>query len=214
MPFLVRRKTIAIFIGEEIMRKQSSLVLAMVTIVSLGGVCKAVPVEWSVDDGGNGHFYEAVVVTAGINWAYANAAAVTAGRYLATITSAEENAFVYALVSSDSSFWTVGLGGESVGPWLGGFQPGGSPEPDGNWQWVTGELFAYTNWAQYEPNNYRGIEHYLSFYNATPNSMAPTWNDIPDYDPPYSPVGYVVEIPEPATLLLLGLCSLMLRKKQ
>ncbi len=196
------------------MRKASLIIGVMVVIASLGSLCEAVPVEWSISSGGNGHFYEVIPVPESISWENASSSAIAAGGYLATITSAEENAFVYALVSSDSSFWTVGLGGESVGPWLGGFQPGGSPEPDGNWQWVTGELFAYTNWAQYEPNNYRGIEHYLSFYNATPNSMAPTWNDIPDYDPPYSPIGYVVEIPEPTTLLLLGLGSLMLRKKQ
>ncbi len=196
------------------MRKGYVYVLVFAIITCFSGMCKATMVEWSPDDGGNGHFYEVILVTEGIDWQTANNAAMAAGGYLATTTSAEENAFVYALVSSDSSFWTVGLGGESVGPWLGGFQPAGSPEPDGNWQWITGELFAYTNWAQYEPNNYRGIEHYLSFYNATPNSMAPTWNHIPDYDPPYSPVGYVVEIPEPATLLLLGLGSLVLRKKQ
>lgn len=196
------------------MRKVSVFVFVFALITCLANVSNATMVEWSTDDGGNGHFYEAVLVPEGISWEEATNAAILAGGHLATITSAGENAFVYALVSSENSFWTVGLGGESVGPWLGGFQPDGSLEPDGNWQWVTGELFAYTNWAQYEPNNYGGIEHYLSFYNAIPNSMAPTWNDIPDYDPPYSPVGYVVEIPEPATLLLFGLGGIFLRRRR
>ncbi len=44
--------------------------------------------------------------------------------------------------------------------------------------------------------------------------MASTWNDIPNYGPPHAPVGYVIEyVPEPATLLLLGLGAVILRKR-
>ncbi len=93
----------------------------------------------------NGHYYE-VVVTA-LSWPQARTvsqASMFNGRngHLATITSQAENSFVASLLS------TLGMPA-----WIGGFQPPGSPEPSGDWQWVTGEPFTYTNWGPGEPNN-------------------------------------------------------------
>jgi hypothetical protein len=114
-------------------------------------------VEWPVSDGGNGHFYEAVAVPDRINWTDAQAAVVAAGGYLATITSAEEQAFVYAQALANLAVWEPS--GDRRGPWLGGLQPPGSPEPGGAWGWVTGEPFAYTYWTSGEPNNSGGTEY-------------------------------------------------------
>src|SRR5882672_3346614 len=77
--------------------------------------------EWRADVGGNGHFYEAVQAPAGITWDDAEAYAAAHGGYLATITSKEENAFVFKLVD-DAGFWMDGPRGESLGPWLGGLK--------------------------------------------------------------------------------------------
>ena len=170
--------------------------------------------QWSTVTGGNGHYYEAVLVPERISWADAKTNAEIKGGYLATITSPEENAFVFNLVIAPD-YWTVGITGQSLGPWLGGYQPTGSSEPDGNWQWVTGEPFTYTCWAQSEPSNGWGLEHFLSFYNGTPNSVASTWNDLKSYDPPYAPIAYIVEyVPEPCTLFLLGLGGLAISLKR
>jgi len=106
------------------MRKQSILVVVSLVIGFSGGVCKAMPTEWLVADGGNGHFYE-VVYDHDIFWADAMDVAISAGGYLATITSQEEEDFVWTVIDDAALSW-------SVGPWLGGFQPDGSPEPDGN----------------------------------------------------------------------------------
>lgn len=154
----------------------------------------------------NGHYYELILqprtepVGGGIDWATANAGATgmtflgTLG-HLATITSATENSFVASLlpavVPNDFLFRSW---------WLGGLQPDGSAEPAANWQWVTGEPFAYTNWANDEPNNFDGGEDRLSMYQPG------LWNDVfgtRGYD------GYVVEfdvsaVPEPASLTLLA----------
>ena len=57
----------------------------------------ASPVQWSIADGGNGHYYEAVLVPEGISWTDADliASSKAGDWHLATISSAEENDFVY-----------------------------------------------------------------------------------------------------------------------
>jgi hypothetical protein len=95
----------------------------------------------------NGHYYRTLSPLSA-SWVYAKLFAfqqVKDGQrgHLVTITSASEQAFVVNNVPTGSGIWT------------GGFQPAGSPEPAGNWQWITGEPFEYTNWPSgYEPNNY------------------------------------------------------------
>ena len=71
---------------------------------------------WPVSAGGNGHWYRVVHVPAGLMWNDANEAARAEGGYLATITSAEENAFVFSLIQ-DPIYWNG-----PRGPWIGGFQ--------------------------------------------------------------------------------------------
>lgn len=52
------------------------------------------------------HYYEAVYVSSvNLNWFQAAFLAQDAGGYLASITSAEENAFVFNLVSDKKFFW-------------------------------------------------------------------------------------------------------------
>jgi hypothetical protein len=112
-------------------------------------------VQWEVTEGGNGHWYADVNVSGHITWEEARSAAEAhgSGTYLATITSRLENDFVSTLMVP---------GGEGAA--IGGFQPPGTREPEGGWQWVTGEAFIYTNWKNGEPNNYQGVEEdFLGF---------------------------------------------------
>jgi len=172
-------------------------------------------VQWLVQDGGNGHFYEPVTTAPpGVSWSVAKAAAESAGGYLVTITSAQESAFVFSLVT-DPKYWVSG-GGNVFGLWLGGYQGENSPEPNGGWRWVSGEPWIFTAWAAGEPNNQGGNENVLSYMGK--GIAAPTWNDGVDVQPtnPASP-GYIIEyIPEPATLslLALGVAALMARRKK
>lgn len=138
-----------------------------------------------MSDGGNDHLYEAILTPDGISWSQANAAAEArgCGWHLVTITSAQENAFVYSLVSGNPAFWNCCLSRNSAGPWLGGRQEIRCVSP---WEWVTGEPFDYTNWGPREPfcNGERiGLFGYQ-------RSMGPHWNDVPDGFPVY---GYVIE---------------------
>lgn len=136
----------------------------------------------------NGHYYEAVVVSNGISWTNAKAAAEARGGYLATLTSAAENDFVFGLIDS-ATFWTLGGSPQSsFGPWLGG------EFKSGVWQWVTGEPWSYTNWHSGQPDRASGVEDKLMFWVRTANVRQSTWNDVINYDnPPGRPITYVIE---------------------
>ena len=198
------------------MRTTTTMILAAAALV-LGGaatVTEAVTVQWTVAEGGNGHLYEAVLVPSGIYWADAKAAAEGAGGYLATITSPEENAFVYGLASANAALWNVKPNGDSLGPWLGGYQAEGSLEPAGGWRWVTNEPWQFTNWAPFEPNNTYGTEDRLQLFGFQ-TAKGSAWNDFRQADPLFPVYGYVVEtIPEPATLSLLALGALAALRKR
>lgn len=154
------------------------------------------PIQWAA---GNGHYYDVVPVTDQVTWdaSFASAASTIFNGvpgFLATITSQAEQDFI------------VGQFGDAIrAKWLGGFQPPGSPEPAGGWQWITGEPFVYNNWESTEPNNSGGNENHLLFATAGLATLG-VWNDLNGEAPPATFVnGYVVEfVPEPSTLTLTG----------
>jgi len=177
--------------------------------------------QWTTASGGNGHYYQVVGLAAPISWSDANTAATAAGGYLATITSANENTFVFNLTNSPA-YWDQSV--NDHGPWLGGFQPSGSQEPAGGWQWVTQpgagspEPFSYTNWAAGQPSNDNGIEDSLNFFHSG-TGTADTWNDEANSNTFVK--SYVIEYnsaptPEPGTALagvLVGVGLLMRRRR-
>jgi len=147
-------------------------------IAAVAGTAVAQPVQWRVEDGGNGHWYEVLVAAPYTSWSQAGAIASARGGYLATVTSAAEWSFVKQ-VSNQSDAW---IGPDSIcGPWLGGYQNRNDPdhsEPTGGWQWVTGEPFSFTDWGGGEPNNDCGgvVEDYLCMWDVG----NPRWNDLGD----------------------------------
>ncbi|MCZ8222405.1 MAG: lectin-like protein [Microcystis sp. LE19-84.1B] len=159
-------------------------------------------VQWKSEEGGNSHYYKVIYQPNGISWNTAKAQAEALGGYLVTITSAEENNFVSSLFSGNSSAWK-NLGIDTRGPWIGGFQPPNSPEPNGGWQWVSGEPFNYTNWGvsangdqQPLDNNDFG-EDYIHFFGGGNNNFtAKTWNDLNDDTSSIggNPIAYIIEI--------------------
>jgi Lectin C-type domain len=155
---------------------------ATILLVHLS-LASADPVRWS----GNGHFYEVMSAPGTISWEDANTAAVAAGGYLATITSSDENAFVFGIVNN-AAYWH-----DASGPWLGGYQSPATPQPNANWRWVTGEPWSYTNWQNGQPNDSGGkAEDKLQFGFAP---LVSVWNDIMSVEPTpaYRPIAYVVE---------------------
>lgn len=143
-------------------------------------------VQWDVSSGGNGHWYKPVPGFPGLTWTLANELAQAQGGHLATITSAEENAFVFSLVANDPQYWNFCC--NYSGAALGGLQQDGAPEPAGGWYWVTGEPWTYSNWGPGLPDDQegRGPEERLHFFN--PDGQ---WNDLGKLD--FNLGGYVIE---------------------
>lgn len=176
-----------------------SLTIALASFAAPGAL--AVPVQWRIVDGGNGHEYEAVLTASGVSWDDANAAAAARGSgwHLATSTSAAENAFLFDLID-DPVFWSQpsGPGTHSSGPWLGALNTG----PGSNdFEWVTGEPFSYQNWAPGEPNLIGGLPQAVHFFGYE-TFIGSQWND----SPPHGLYHYILEnpIPEPTAAWLLG----------
>ena len=101
--------------------------------------------------------------------------------HLATITSAEENAFIQSAFNDGlrHSAW-IGLTDDEA---YGGQESGGPSNPGAPyWVWVTGEPVAYTNWIAGAPNNQLHIpegEDYTEFVFENQGE----WNDLPDFQP-------------------------------
>jgi hypothetical protein len=87
----------------------------LVVIGLLLGVALAVtsvhasPVQWTVENGGNGHWYDVVDpgVVDGVTWDWSYADAVQKGGYLATLTSQNEYAFVNGVISNYGLTWGI-----------------------------------------------------------------------------------------------------------
>lgn len=169
------------------------------------------PVRWDVGDGGNGHWYEVLTgpllsngVPSVVTWSDANLSAESRGGYLATISSPAENDFVFNLADSPE-FWAGDTIGNYFGPWLGGEQLPGAPNPASDWAWVTGEPFKFTNWHSGEPNDLFGqLEEDRILFFATEDltgTRSNYWND--EWSMRRITTSYVVEyIPEPAAFAL------------
>jgi alpha-tubulin suppressor-like RCC1 family protein len=142
----------------------------------------------------NGNYYQEIAVAGGIDWPEADAAARSRmykgmSGHLVTLTSAQENQFVFGnMPNAIQGNW-----------WIGGHQNTVSPEysePGGGWEWVTDEPFSYTNWQTNEPNNVNSQEqeNYLQIL------LNGKWNDNVRA---IKLGGYVIEYEDPAVADLL-----------
>jgi hypothetical protein len=78
------------------------------------------------------------------------------GAQLASIHSADENAFVYRLATS-----TLDLTKTCVNMWM-----GGTNTQQFDWRWSDGTKWDHATWSRGQPDNYKDKEHCLQMYNA------------------------------------------------
>jgi hypothetical protein len=143
------------------------------------------PVQWRVEDGGNGHWYR-LVFDGHPSWTEAKQLAEQLGGYLATLTSKSENDLGGVLSRGATAML------------LGGFQDRASQdysEPAGGWRWITGEPWTFTNWGSGEPNdanNGHGDpgEDYLSSWTG---GQGFRWGDGDNICPECNPGPFLVE---------------------
>jgi hypothetical protein len=115
----------------------------------------------------NGHGYKRF--DSEKTWSEARAYCDSIYGHLATITTANENNFVFS---------QIGIAGIDI--WLGGTDE----NSEGNWEWITGEPWSYTNWAAGQPDNCCGGQDYLDFW---ANAVG-QWDDngLPLWDPEFA----------------------------
>jgi hypothetical protein len=120
------------------------------------------PVRWRTEDGGTGHYY-LIVVTAPQSWYAMRDAATALGGYLASIRSAEENAWIwntFDIVNTDD-YWVNYYGG----PLFGGFRL----NYDNPWTWVSGEEWEYSNFGWGSNDGAHGTQFI---------AHTPYWDDV------------------------------------
>lgn len=108
----------------------------------------------------NGHYYYVYDVDTVTDWSAAQEYCEAKGGYLSTITSQEENDFLYNYIHQ--------CGYESA---YFGLTDEGS---EGTWSWCNGEPLSYVNWADGEPNNENDSENYGMLYWKYTDGA---WND-------------------------------------
>jgi Lectin C-type domain len=97
------------------------------------------PVQWRVEEGGNGHWYCADRTMR--QWDDANRLALAKGASLATLSDAEEERLcVKIAVVAPSDYWLAAK----------------RDVPAGSFRWTTGEPFTYSDWLPGQPDDYRG----------------------------------------------------------
>lgn len=114
-------------------------------------------VEW------NGHYYylyEFADSDSTFTWDSAREFCESKNGYLATITSEEEDAFLFAYMKSrgrNNAYFGLNDAAE-----------------EGTWVWANGEALTYTNWHSGEPNAENQDEDYAMYYTKYSDG---TWND-------------------------------------
>ena len=112
----------------------------------------------------NGHYYK--VFNDGLTWAQAKQRCEELGGHLVTITSQTEQLVVQELIVAQGTkgyYWT-----------------GGVRNTAGDFVWITGEAFTYSNWGNGEPNgldaNGKVNENIVTIYKY--QGIDGVWNDV------------------------------------
>lgn len=138
--------------------KKTAIIISFCLFLAL-----AAPIYAQVYNPANGHYYE--LINNNLTWGDArNTAAGMSYNgmqgHLATITSQDEHNFIineWTNLEADFQFWIGGTDEAS----------------EGNWQWITGEIWSDTFWNDGEPNNSGDGENCLAYKNV--ESLG--WND-------------------------------------
>lgn len=110
----------------------------------------------------NGHYYQAYDTS--MTWYEAKAYCETLGGHLVTITSEAENNFVFDLIVDNSrNYYWIGATDEKI---------------EGQWEWITGETFQYSNTSDCWADNAAEREDHAAILRLNLSGNAGEWNDF------------------------------------
>jgi len=154
---------------------------SMAAVAVASGVVTSVAagdaVQWRVEDGGNGHWYE-FLPAEGATWDNCRSIALLQGAELASVLSAAEKTFVTAVMSFSPLQKAV---------WLGGTAPQGMGGLSG-WTWSDGGPWDYAAWGEGLPNNSGEARRFVV---TTRDGVL--WDDFRDQDAAAFVQGAVIE---------------------
>lgn len=149
---------------------KKNTVLFSSVILSLSGATSAIPLQYQ----DNGHWYDVVPFQGSWAEAIKHAEKQTFQNMqgqLATLTSEKESQFISSLPFIKNCTDVECQQKNSAGIWLGGYQISKSQEPLGEWTWISGEKWEFSNWYSGEPNDFTNSEDVLVFM------LNGQWND-------------------------------------
>lgn len=167
-------------------------------------------VQWSVADGGNGHYYQLVgdYLDPDQRWSWEDANTMAESLtylglqgHLVTVTSAAENQFLIDTFHTANPYptWLGFTDSEAFG----GTESFGQPNPqvDG-WVWVTGEAVTFTGWFPGSPENTNNEDFAVMGAAQGDHHL---WNDVQSGSGGHAPFFVEYEasaVPAPSTLVM------------
>jgi hypothetical protein len=179
------------------LRRLALTALAAAT-VAVGGRSAALAVDDASWNAATGHWYAYVATENPSTWDACRDAATAAGGRLATITSAEEQTWI---------FDNLGIALRPAA-WLGATDS----VTEGTWEWTGADAWTFTNWAAGEPSDAAGTENWLAMASDGTWSDEPAtqtlsgyvveWDSDPNPQPPAAPMNLVASYAQGAGVAL------------
>lgn len=154
------------------MKRTTQVLLGAVVMFPCVNALATDIIQWKIEDGGNGHWYQGIRVdynpdNPGASWEWCKEQAELVGGYLATITSSSENEWIKSTIVVP-----MDPGQVEAGPQIGGWKI------DGQWQWITGEAWDFEGWGGAEPTGDGDRLEYWRWGNLWWNDSPGTWDPL------------------------------------
>ena len=124
--------------------------------------------EWTVESGGEGQRYRAVLVPVALGWEEARDRAVSLGGRLVCLETEAEADFVFDRLASFTNLWS--MTDYNGGPWV------GLERTEEEWRWVSGATLDWSPWRPGEPNGTGDKACFFSYQTGPRRELDDTWS--------------------------------------